>query len=260
MRRVRKTGPGLRRKIPEGPTTAPLFVLTRTHFPRLTVVSGFSRTLLCASIVWPSHAYAQAKDAFVEGLTQLINAVDGTFGDEGPALQSAVEAMTRGLAQWDERVARVESGFRADVAEATPPAAARMRARSARCISSAGEQSPALEQFDAAASLDPSLSQVHVFRAMALDRLSRSGVAAAYRAAWESKRDEKVHGVSRADGRSEDERRAQRAMERGRSPRRIHERVTGQLPSRRTARRCVRVRSAFCADGLRVCVQGDSCG
>ncbi len=161
-------------KSQEGPAdkAAPLFVLTRTHFPRLTVVSGFSRTLLlCASIVWPSHAYAQAKDAFVEGLTQLINAVDGTFGDEGPALQSAVEAMTRGLAQWDERVALVEAGFRADVANAAPPAAARMRGTLGTVYLERGRAVAALEQFDAAATLDPSLSQVHVFRAMALDRL-----------------------------------------------------------------------------------------
>ena len=155
--------------------------MTRTHFARL---------VLLAVILWPAHAYAQAKDAFVEGLTQLINAVDGTFGDEGPALQSAVEAMTRGLAQWDERVALVEAGFRADVANAAPPAAARMRGTLGTVYLERGRAVAALEQFDAAATLDPSLSQVHVFRAMALDRLSRSGVAAAYRAAWESKRDE----------------------------------------------------------------------
>jgi tetratricopeptide (TPR) repeat protein len=155
------------------------------------VVSGLSRTLLlCAFIVWPSHAHAQAKDAFVEGLTQLINAVDGTFGDEGPALQSAVEAMTRGLAQWDERVALVEAGFRADVANAAPPAAARMRGTLGTVYLERGRAVAALEQFDAAATLDPSLSQVHVFRAMARERLKHPEVAAAYRAAWESKRDE----------------------------------------------------------------------
>jgi len=77
---------------PEGPATAPLFVLIRTHLLRL---------VLATSLFWPSHAYAQAKDAFVQGLTQLINAVDGTIGDEGPALQAAVEAMSRGLADWE---------------------------------------------------------------------------------------------------------------------------------------------------------------
>jgi len=156
--------------------------LTRTHLLRL-ALAGF--------IVWPSHAYAQAKDAFVEGLTQLINAVDGTFGDEGPALQAAVEAMTRGLAQWDERITRVESGFRADVTKAAPPAAARMRATLGTVYLERGRIDDALAQFAAAAELDPSLAQVHVLRGLTYDRANRSAEARdAYRAAWKSKPDE----------------------------------------------------------------------
>ena len=85
-------------------TTATLTeVVSRTLIP---VVSGFSRTLIVVCTLWPTYAHAQAKDAFVEGLTQLMNAVDGTFGDEGPALRAAVEAMSRGLAAWDARVDR----------------------------------------------------------------------------------------------------------------------------------------------------------
>jgi tetratricopeptide (TPR) repeat protein len=151
-------------------------------------VSGFSRTaLLCACLLWPSHASAQAKDAFVEGLTQFINAVDGTFGDEGPALTAAVEAMARGLAEWDARVAQVESGFRADVEKAAPPAAARMRATLGTVYLERGRFDDALTQFAAAAELDPSLAQVHVLRAMAYERVDRPAEAAdAYRAAWQA--------------------------------------------------------------------------
>jgi tetratricopeptide (TPR) repeat protein len=158
--------------------------LTRTHLLRLA---------LAAFIVWPSHAYAQAKDAFVEGLTQLINAVDGTFGDEGPALQAAVEAMSRGLAEWDERITRVESGFRADVAKVAPPAAARMRATLGTVYLERGRVDDALAQFAAAAELDPSLAQVHVLRGLAYERANRSAEAGeAYRAAWKAKPDEPV--------------------------------------------------------------------
>jgi tetratricopeptide (TPR) repeat protein len=165
--------------------------LTRTHL-RLTVVSGFRRTLLLSAfLLWPSHANAQAKDAFVEGLTQLINAVDGTFGDEGPALQAAVEAMTRGLAEWDERITWVESGFREDVAKAAPPAAARMRGTLGTVYLERGRVDDALAQFAAAAELDPSLAQVHVFRGLAYERANRSAEARdAYRAAWKSKPEE----------------------------------------------------------------------
>ena len=156
------------------------------------MVSGFGRTvLLCVFLLWPPYAYAQAKDAFVEGLTQLINALDGTFGDEGPALQAAVEAMTRGLAEWDARITKVESGFRADVAQAAPPAAARMRATLGTVYLERGRVDDALAQFAAAAKLDPSLAQVHVLRGLAYERANRSAEARdAYRAAWDAKPDE----------------------------------------------------------------------
>jgi tetratricopeptide (TPR) repeat protein len=131
--------------------------------------------------------HAQANYAFVAGLTQLINAVNGTFGDEGPALTAAVEAMTRGLAEWDAGIARVESGFRADVATAPPLAAARMRATLGTVYLERGRIDDGLTQFAAAIELDPSLAQVHVLRALAYERSNRAGeAAAAYRAAWQA--------------------------------------------------------------------------
>jgi tetratricopeptide (TPR) repeat protein len=150
-------------------------------------VSGFCRTLFLACLLWPSHAHAQAKDAFVEGLTQLINAVDGTFGDEGPALQAAVEAMARGLAAWDARVAGVEAGFRADVAAAPPARAAVMRGALGTVYLERGRVDDALAQFSAAAELDRALSQAHVLRGLAFERSNRAAEAAeACRAAWQA--------------------------------------------------------------------------
>jgi tetratricopeptide (TPR) repeat protein len=141
--------------------------------------------LVAALTIWPSLAHAQAKDAFVEGLTRLINVMDGTFGDEGPALSAAVDAMARGLAEWDERVARVESGFRADVVTAPPQAAARMRATLGTVYLERGRVDDALAQFDAAVTLDPSLFSVHLLRGLAHERSSRPAEASdAYRAAW----------------------------------------------------------------------------
>jgi tetratricopeptide (TPR) repeat protein len=157
-------------------------VLIRTYTVRL---------VLSASLLWPSHVSAQAKDAFVEGLTQFINAVDGTFGDEGPALTAAVNAMARGLAEWDARVAQVESGFRADVDKAAPPAAARMRATLGVVYLERGRVDDAFAQFAAAAGLDPTLAQVHVLRGLAYERMNRPAEAVdAYRAAWKAKPDE----------------------------------------------------------------------
>jgi tetratricopeptide (TPR) repeat protein len=151
----------------------------------------FLRLFLVGYLLWPSHAYAQAKDAFVDGLTQLINAVDGTYGDEGPAMTAAVEAMRQGLAAWDARVAGVEAGFRTDVASAAPPVAARMRATLGTVYLERGRIEDALAQFSAAVDLDPSLAQVHVLRGLAYERSNRpTEAAAAYRAAWQAKPDE----------------------------------------------------------------------
>ena len=151
--------------------------MSRTHLLRFALVA----------ILWPSFAHAQAKDAFVDGLTQLINAVDGTFGDEGPALTAAVEAMTRGLAEWDARVSGVEAGFRADVAAAPPPAAALMRGALGTVYLERGRLDDALAQFTAAAELDRSLSQAHVLRGLAYERANRlTEAVGAYRAALQA--------------------------------------------------------------------------
>lgn len=139
-----------------------------------------------AILVWPTLSHAQAKDAFVEGLTQLINVVDGTYGDEGPALVAAVEAMARGLAEWDARVAKVESGFRAEVTTAPPAAAARMRATLGTVYLERGRIDEALAQFGAAIDLDASFAEVHVFRGLTYERAGRAAdAAAAYRKAWQ---------------------------------------------------------------------------
>jgi tetratricopeptide (TPR) repeat protein len=131
-------------------------------------------------------AFAQAKDAFVNGLTQLINATNGTFGDEGPLLLAAVDAMSRGLAEWDARVAGVESGLRAEIANAAPPVAAQMRATLGTVYLERGRIDDALAQFSAALELDPSLAQADVFRGLAYERAGRSAeAAAAYRSAWQ---------------------------------------------------------------------------
>jgi hypothetical protein len=112
--------------------------MTRTYSLRL---------VLIAFVLWPSLTRAQAKDAFVDGLTQLINVVDGTYGDEGPQLTAAVEAMSRGLAAWDARVAGVESGFRADVAGAAPAGDAGERRNHETCERQPRMKRDALAQY-----------------------------------------------------------------------------------------------------------------
>ena len=142
--------------------------------------------LTATVLIWPSVSHAQASDAFVEGLTQLISASDGTYGDEGPTLVAAIDAMASGLAEWDARIATVEARLGAELKTAPPPVAARMRTALGTAYLERGRIEVALMQFAAAADLDPSFSDVHVLRALAYERANRAGeAAAAYRSAWE---------------------------------------------------------------------------
>jgi tetratricopeptide (TPR) repeat protein len=143
-------------------------------------------TSTAAVLIWPSVSHAQASDAFVEGLTQLISASDGAYGDEGATLTAAIEAMASGLAEWDARIATVESRLGAELKTAPPPVAARMLTALGTAYLERGRIEAALTQFAAAAELDPSFSDVHVLRALAYERANRAGeAAAAYRSAWE---------------------------------------------------------------------------
>ena len=77
-------------------------------------------------------------------------------------------SMTRGLEEWDARVARVESGLRAEITNAPPPVAAQMRATLGTVYLERGRIEDALAQFSAAVDLEPSLAQVHVLRGLAV--------------------------------------------------------------------------------------------
>jgi tetratricopeptide (TPR) repeat protein len=110
--------------------------------------------LVAATLVAPVAAYAQAKDAFVEGLVAFSQASAGTFGNEGPAVQAALDRMNDGLARWDAAVARVETGFAGAIAGAAPREAAQMRATIGATYLERGRVADALPHLDVASSLD----------------------------------------------------------------------------------------------------------
>src|SRR5882672_7494774 len=43
----------------------------------------------------------ETKQSFVAGLIRFMEALPGTFGDEGPRLLASIEAMRTGLERWD---------------------------------------------------------------------------------------------------------------------------------------------------------------
>jgi len=157
--------------------------------------SRFPLPVLIATLfLWPSSVHAQGKEQFVQGLVDFLTAVEGTHGDEGPAVVAAIQSMADGLAQWDAAVARVESGLASEVGGAPPATAARMRGALATVYLDRGRRGDALAQLDMAASLDPSSADVHALRGLVLEQLNRPRDAAdAYRRAWQADRSSPAH-------------------------------------------------------------------
>jgi tetratricopeptide (TPR) repeat protein len=141
-------------------------------------------SIACAAFVLlaPASLVAQAKDGFVRGVVDFINAADGP-----PAARAAaVDTMVDGLAQWDALLARVEAGMAAEIGGVPPPTAARMRTALGAAYLERGKLEAGLAQLDAAAALDGSSPDVHLFRGLALESAGRPAeAAAAYHRAWQ---------------------------------------------------------------------------
>jgi len=158
----------------------------------------FDRFLLIVStvvvLIQPLSAHAQGKDQFVQGLVAFLTAVEGTHGDEGPAVVASIQSMADGLAQWDAFVARVESGLASEIGGVPRATAARMRGALATAYLDRGRLADALEQLDMAATLDPSSADVHALRGLVLEQLNRPRQAAdAYKNAWAADRTSPAH-------------------------------------------------------------------
>src|SRR5262245_36702287 len=63
---------------------------------------------------------------FLNALGQFSLALDGTYGDEGRRLSSALDAMAAALSQWDAMIQSREHAMVADLAGANSALAARM--------------------------------------------------------------------------------------------------------------------------------------
>jgi tetratricopeptide (TPR) repeat protein len=153
--------------------------------PRLQVAFFLAFVLLC-----PAGSQAQVKDSFVQALVEFANAANGDVGNDGAQVVAAIDAMARGLAEWDAALARMESGLASDIGNAPPPIAARMRTALGAAYLERGRLDDALKQFDAAAPLDPQFPDVYILKGLALESANRrADAAAAYRTAWQRQPD-----------------------------------------------------------------------
>jgi tetratricopeptide (TPR) repeat protein len=145
--------------------------------------------LLAFLVFCPVRSQAQVKDSFVQAVVEFANAANGDIGD-GAALAAAIDAMTKGLAEWDSALARMESGLASDIGSAPPAIAARMRTALGVAYLERGRFDDALKQLDAATLLDSQFADVYVMKGLALESANRAAEAAgAYRVAWQKQPD-----------------------------------------------------------------------
>src|SRR6187549_1427810 len=94
----------------------------------------------------PRSAAAQ-QAAFVEALTDLSAAIDGTYGDEGARVLPAIDRMAAALARWDAEIEAAAAHVRT-AAKTDSSALVDSRLSLARMLAERGRVSDALAELD----------------------------------------------------------------------------------------------------------------
>ena len=119
------------------------------------------------------------KTSFIQALAQFSLALDGTYGDEGSRIRSSLDAMDRGLDEWDRTIGTAEAAMPSQVSGAEPQLAARMHAALGGAYLDRGRFPEALREFAVASRLDPSRSDILALQGLILsDALNQPEAAA----------------------------------------------------------------------------------
>src|SRR5690606_895182 len=122
--------------------------------------------------------------AFSEALSEFAAAVEGTFGDEGPRVQPALDRMTAALAEWDRAIAAAE-GQLDSPGGAPVPSHVEAHLAAGRMFAQRGRRAEALRHVDAAAEIAPRRGDVQLLRGLVLSALGRGYEAAGtFSLAW----------------------------------------------------------------------------
>lgn len=119
------------------------------------------------AIATPIPADAQ-QTAFLQGLSELTMALEGTYGDEGVRIGAALDRMSAALAVWDREIATAESALRDTPATAPSSIRIERHVSLGRLYADRGRLADALREFDAATALAPTRADVHVLRGLVL--------------------------------------------------------------------------------------------
>jgi len=148
-----------------------------------------------------------------------MEALPGTFGDEGPPLLASIEAMRTGLERWDAALQAYEIAETLELQHArAAEAAAARRLLGGAVYLERGRLDRAVQQFTAAAELDPGRAGVHLFRGLAYEAARKPIEAAdAFRQAWTIDPNDPVHAYllirHTSPERSEDAQRALKVLQ-----------------------------------------------
>jgi tetratricopeptide (TPR) repeat protein len=148
--------------------------------------------VLALLLFLPATAAAQ-KGAFVEALVEFHSALSGTFGDEGPGVEAALDRMAVALEAWSAESRAAEAALRA----AGDPSTL------ARFFLAEGRPADALEAIEAAIRLEPERAGLHMVRGVLLGAAGRDADAfASFERAWTFDPDDVVNAYLLADGMS----------------------------------------------------------
>jgi len=146
----------------------------------------FVASCAAAALTLSAARAGAQKHVFVEGLTELTAAVEGTFGDEGVRVGPALDRMAAGLAEWDRAIRAYEARLTTDLPDAPQPTALQTHVTLGKMYVERGRLADALRELDAATRLDPRRADLYTLRGLVLDALARSAEAAeAFRTAWD---------------------------------------------------------------------------
>ena len=166
--------------------------LLRTLFERLSRFNAPGQrpgALLAVLLLVPATAAAQ-KGAFIEALIEFDSALSGTYGDEGPRVEVALDRMTSALRAWNTERRATEAALRAG---GNAPALAQF-------LLNEGRRADALEAAEAAIRLEPGRTGLHMLRGMLLGAAGRDADAlASFEHAWTLDSNDPVNAYLLAD-------------------------------------------------------------
>src|SRR5262245_11032060 len=146
--------------------------------PLITVVLFSNATLAQPAL--------ETKQRFVAGLIRFMEALPGTYGDEGPRLVTSLDEMEAGLRRWDAGLRGYEIAMREQLLGAQPAVAASLHVPLGSVLLERGRFDDAVREFEEAARLEPQRANVQMFRGFAYQAAGRPADATrAFRAAWQ---------------------------------------------------------------------------